>query len=111
MTDLEIMNLVSGAALKAAVILAIAGLVTLAWRSASAAARHLVWTVAVTASLAVPALAIAIARLNAPHIEIPVWKPQQKAMAGPTPEAVSPTIAKSSAGEEAISKSDFNVVS
>jgi beta-lactamase regulating signal transducer with metallopeptidase domain len=63
------------AAVKAAAILAIAGLVTVAWRSASAATRHLIWTLAVCAALSVPAINIAIARFNAPRIEVPVWTP------------------------------------
>lgn len=61
------------AAVKAAAILAIAGLVTVAWRSASAATRHLIWTLAVCTSLSVPAINIAIARFNAPRIKVPVW--------------------------------------
>src|SRR4029079_4618557 len=65
--------LVQAAAAKAAIILAIAGLVNVSWRSASAAARHLVWTLAVTAALAIPAIGVAISSFNAPHIEVPVW--------------------------------------
>ena len=69
------MDVIGSAAAKAAVILAIALLVTLAWRSASAAAKHLIWTIAVTSALAVPVIAIAITRLNAPRIEIAAWTP------------------------------------
>ncbi|HZJ00081.1 MAG TPA: M56 family metallopeptidase, partial [Gemmatimonadaceae bacterium] len=75
MTDATLLDLVAAAAVKAAVILAIAGLVNVLWRSASAAARHLVWTVAVIGALAIPAIGIAISRLNAPHIEVDVWVP------------------------------------
>jgi beta-lactamase regulating signal transducer with metallopeptidase domain len=69
------LDLVAGAAVKAAIILAIAGLVNVCWRSASAAARHLVWTLAVTGALAIPAIGTAISRFNAPHIEVAVWTP------------------------------------
>src|SRR4029079_12818268 len=75
MADTPLLDLVAAAAAKAAVILAIAGLVNVSWRSASAAARHLVWTVAVISALAIPAIGIAISRLNAPHIEVDVWAP------------------------------------
>ena len=75
MSGVEIMDIAGSAAIKAAVILALASLVNIGWRSASAAARHLVWTIAVTSALAVPLLAIAITRLNAPRIEIPAWTP------------------------------------
>jgi beta-lactamase regulating signal transducer with metallopeptidase domain len=80
MTDSAILNVVAAAALKAGVILAIAGLVNVAWRSASAAARHLVWTVAVAASLAVPALTIALSQLDAPRIEVSAWTPAPAAI-------------------------------
>jgi beta-lactamase regulating signal transducer with metallopeptidase domain len=73
MTEVSLLSAVGAAAIKAAVILAIAGLVNVAWRSASAAARHLVWTLAVSAALAVPAIGTVIARMNAPRIEVPVW--------------------------------------
>jgi beta-lactamase regulating signal transducer with metallopeptidase domain len=73
MSGVEIMDIVGGAAVKAGVILAIASLVNLAWRSASAAAKHLVWTIGVISALAVPLLAIAINRLGAPRIEIAAW--------------------------------------
>lgn len=70
MTDTAILDVLAGAALKAGLILAIAGLVTLLWRTASAAAKHLVWTVAVAASLAGPALTTLLSRLDAPRIEV-----------------------------------------
>lgn len=73
MTDTSVLSLIGTAAVKAAVILSIAGCVNIAWRSASAAARHLVWTLAVLAALAIPAIGITIARFDAPRIEVPVW--------------------------------------
>lgn len=86
MTDSAILELVGAAAAKAAIILAIAGLVNVSWRSASAAARHLVWTLAVTAALAIPAIGVAISSFNAPHIEVPVWSPPAPMLA-PQPAA------------------------
>jgi len=70
MTGSSILDVLAAAALKAGLILAIAGLVTVVWRSASAAAKHLVWTVAVAASLAVPVLTTLLSRLDAPRIEV-----------------------------------------
>ncbi len=87
MTDTAVLSLIGTAAIKAAVILAIAGLVNIVWRSASAAARHLVWTLAVSAALAIPAIGAAIGRLNAPHIEVPVWT---RAAIDPIPPVVAP---------------------
>lgn len=76
MTGIDPFGLLGGAAIKAAFILALAPLVTLSWRRASAASRHLVWTLALAASLAVPALSAAIAKLDAPRIEITAWREQ-----------------------------------
>ncbi|HEX6576306.1 MAG TPA: M56 family metallopeptidase, partial [Gemmatimonadaceae bacterium] len=73
MSEAGIVGIVAGAAAKSAIILALALMVTISWRSASAAAKHMVLTIAVTASLAVPLIAVAIARLNAPRIEIAAW--------------------------------------
>ena len=94
MIESGILDLVAGAALKAAVILAIAGLVTMTWRTASAAAKHLIWTLAVLASLAVPPLTIAIARFDAPRIEVAAWQPEQNVV------AAAPSFAPSSVEPE-----------
>ena len=51
MTETQLLSFIGTAALKGTIILAVAGLVTIVWRSASAAARHLVWTVAVCSAL------------------------------------------------------------
>ena len=96
MTDTIMLDLVGGAAVKAAIILAIAGLVNVSWRSASAAARHLVWTLAVTAALAIPAIGVTISRFNAPHIEVPVWTPPAPIAAQPlNADPVAPPSAPS----------------
>ena len=76
MTETQLVTFVGTAALKAAVILAIAGLVTASWRSASASARHLVWTIGVASALTLPLLSAVIQRVGAPRIEIAAWNPQ-----------------------------------
>ena len=77
MIDNAIVDAVGAAALKSGVILAIAGIVNIVWRSGSAAARHLVWTVAIGASLAVPALTSALSFFKAPRIEVAAWTPNR----------------------------------
>ena len=76
MTETQLLIFVGTAALKGAVILAIAGLVNVTWRSASAASRHLVWTIGVTAALALPLLTEVIQRTNGPKIEVRAWSPE-----------------------------------
>ena len=87
MIESETLNLVGGAALKAAIILGIAGIVTITWRSASASAKHLIWTAGVVASLAIPPLTIAIARLDAPRIEVAAWTAPAIAIESPVTES------------------------
>jgi beta-lactamase regulating signal transducer with metallopeptidase domain len=70
-----LLSLVAGAALKATGILAVAAVVTAAWRTASASARHLVWAVAVTAALLLPFAAAAVSSLGAPRVAIPFTMP------------------------------------
>ena len=84
MSDSAVLNIVAAAALKAGVILAVAGLLNVAWRSGSAAAKHLVWTVAVVASLAIPALTAALAQLDAPRIQVAAWTPEPAAVLPPS---------------------------
>ncbi len=55
-----LMPLLFDSALKGAVLLAVAAIVALALWRASAAARHLVWLVAVVALLIVPVLSLAL---------------------------------------------------
>ena len=88
MTEAQFLNFVGTAALRGAGIISLAGLVTVAWRSASAAARHLIWTVAVVTALILPALGVAIQRMNAPRIEIPSWSQSVT----PTFTAVPPSL-------------------
>ena len=84
MTSIDFLALLGGAAIKATFILAIAAIVTMTWRRASAASRHLVWTFAVGASLTVPLISAAIARLGAPQIEIAAWtQPERPAFTLP----------------------------
>jgi beta-lactamase regulating signal transducer with metallopeptidase domain len=73
MTGNEILTFVVTAAIKGAVILAAAGLVTVSWRSASAAAKHLVWTIAVVLTLIVPLLSVALKKMKAPGIPVGTW--------------------------------------
>jgi len=56
------------AAVKATVLLGAAALTTLALRRASAASRHLVWTIALLAALALPALTLALPRWQLPIV-------------------------------------------
>ena len=60
----SIPGLLAGAAMKATALLVVAAIITACWRSASASTRHLVWTVAVVASLLLPVAAIAVAGLG-----------------------------------------------
>lgn len=60
------LSLLFGAALKGTLVLAAAGVLTLAMRRCSAASRHLVWTVALAALLVIPLLSYVLPRLNVP---------------------------------------------
>ena len=75
MTETQLVTFLGTAALKGAVILAIAGLVNTSWRSASASARHLVWTIGIGLALTLPLLGAGIQQLGAPRIEIAGWSP------------------------------------
>jgi hypothetical protein len=59
------------AALKATVILLAAAFASLALRRSSAATRHLVWTSALLAALALPLLALALPRWEVPVMTRP----------------------------------------
>jgi beta-lactamase regulating signal transducer with metallopeptidase domain len=74
MTEPEVMTFIGAAAMKATAILGIAGIVTTMWRSSSAAARHLVWTLAVISAVTLPLLTLLVQRTGAPSIEIAAWK-------------------------------------
>jgi beta-lactamase regulating signal transducer with metallopeptidase domain len=74
------------AAAKATVLLGAAALTTLALRRASAAARHLVWTIALLAALALPALTLALPRWQVPLVTLTTVAPAV-ATAAPVDEA------------------------
>lgn len=72
------------AALKATIVLAVAGVLSLALRRASSAARHAVWIAAVVGALALPALALA---LPAWHVSFVAPEPVE-----PAPIPVEPIV-------------------
>ena len=79
------------AAVKGAVVLAAGGLLAAAWRRRPAAARHLVWSLAVAGVLALPALSLALPRWRVP---LPALGQQPPAPAvvpeqGPAPGSVA----------------------
>ncbi|MEP6506928.1 MAG: M56 family metallopeptidase [Gemmatimonadales bacterium] len=78
MSHVEIVDMLVGASIKSAAILAIAGLVNATWRGSSASARHLVWTIGVASALAIPALGVIVARTNAPVVRVAVWTPARQ---------------------------------
>ncbi|HVF38851.1 MAG TPA: M56 family metallopeptidase [Gemmatimonadaceae bacterium] len=65
MTQTELLQVIAGASIKCALILGAAGIVTTLASRASAAFRHLVWTVAVVSSLAIPLLGSVLPQWNA----------------------------------------------
>src|SRR5687767_6407998 len=79
-------TLFAAAAVKAALILAVAGLVTVAWRSASASARHLVWAIAVASALVLPLAGIGVSLLDGPRIPVAMWNPVVMISADVAPE-------------------------
>lgn len=103
MTETQLLSFIGTAALKGTIILAVAGLVTIVWRSASAAARHLVWTVAVCSALGIPLIGAAIKSLDAPRIEITTWSEVAFPVASATP-APSATAHVSSLATAAVTE-------
>ena len=69
------LGLLTGAAVKATVILALAGLITALWRTASASTRHLVWTIAVASAFVLPFAAAGIALTGTPRLAVPFEMP------------------------------------
>jgi hypothetical protein len=61
-------SLLASASLKSFLILGIAALVVAAWRKSSASARHVVWTAAVGATIALPLLAALTPRWSSPAL-------------------------------------------
>ena len=95
--------LLADATLKATLLLAVAAGVVLAWRGASAAARHLVWSGALVGALALPLLS---ARLPAVHVS---WFPDvQSAWAASVSEASTllPTVRSADAASASASRDD-----
>jgi len=91
MTETQLVTFLGTAALKGAVILAIAGLVNASWRSASASTRHLVWTIGVGLALTLPLLSAGIQQLGAPRIEIAGWSPATDETFAPD-ETLAPAV-------------------
>ena len=75
MSGNEILTVVVAAALKGSAILVLALIVTLLWRSASAASKHLIWTLSVALCVAMPLIAAALDWIHAPEIPVTTWKP------------------------------------
>jgi beta-lactamase regulating signal transducer with metallopeptidase domain len=87
------------AAVRGAPLLLIAGVAALGWRRSSAAARHLVWLVAIAAMLALPLLSASLpawrVALLPPEVD-PIATEQTTVT---LPEAISPSMAKLVAAE------------
>src|SRR5215203_2384037 len=81
MSETQLLTFLGAAALKGSAILLAAALVNSFWRSASAAARHLVWTVGIASALTLPLLSAVIDRIGAPRLEIQAWAPPPAAVA------------------------------
>jgi HEAT repeat protein/beta-lactamase regulating signal transducer with metallopeptidase domain len=95
------------AVVKATLLLGVAGIAALALRRASAATRHLVWTLALVSALVLPALSIALPRWHMPfllvaapepvaHIvdaAVPAPRPSHASSEQPRPAAAAPVAA------------------
>jgi beta-lactamase regulating signal transducer with metallopeptidase domain len=86
------LSILGAAAVKATLVLAFAGLLTAFWRTASASARHLVWTVAVASALILPLAAVAMSKLGAPRLAVPVRMPVATITADIAPANVSEPV-------------------
>ena len=78
------------AILKATLLLAGAGLVSVALRRQSAAARHLVWTLALVSAMLLPALSISLPRWQLPLVTLQSAEPA--ALAPDAPMAAAPAL-------------------
>jgi HEAT repeat protein/beta-lactamase regulating signal transducer with metallopeptidase domain len=78
------------AILKATLLFAAGGVVSLALRRAPAAARHLVWTLALVSAVALPALSLALPRWQLPLITLPSSMPSASSAASTPSRAGSP---------------------
>src|SRR5258706_11048829 len=66
----RVVTLLGDAALKSFVIFAVAGAINAAWRKSSAASRHLIWTAAVCAAIAVPAIGVMLPQWKMPSVAV-----------------------------------------
>jgi HEAT repeat protein/beta-lactamase regulating signal transducer with metallopeptidase domain len=95
----DLFSLTSGAAwlpladaiLKATLLFATAGLVSLLLRKATAAARHLVWTLALVSAMALPVLSLALPRWQLPVVTLASSAGlESQALPALSPEPVNP---------------------
>src|SRR5258708_1992751 len=66
----RVVTLLGDAALKSFVIFAVAGAINAAWRRSSAASRHLIWTSAVCAAIAVPVIGSMLPQWKMRSVEV-----------------------------------------
>lgn len=66
----RVVTLLGDAALKSFVIFAVAGAINAAWRKSSAASRHLIWTSAVCAAIAVPVIGALLPQWKMSSVEV-----------------------------------------
>ncbi len=85
-------TVVLDAIVKASLILAATGLIATVLRRASAAARHMIWTLGLMGALIVPALAMALPRWEVPLVRLStetVDAPPPAAIPAPAPPAIA----------------------
>ncbi len=99
-----VLGVLAGSALRGAVLLGLAGLAALTLRRASAASRHLVWTLAVLGMLALPVATALVPSLQLPvALRLPAELPQATRLlhrAGRTPTDLPHAAAESRRGAE-----------
>ncbi len=83
-----ILGFLAAAAAKATAILVLAGIVTSAWRSASASTKHLVWTTGIVAALVLPIAGLGFAMIGGPRIPISLWTPVATVLVDVAPPVV-----------------------
>jgi beta-lactamase regulating signal transducer with metallopeptidase domain len=108
------LSILGAAAVKATLILAFAGLLTAFWRTASASARHLVWTIAVASALILPLAAVGMAKLGTPRLAVPLRMPVATITADIAPDLPDPVVIDESAkaiGEPVMPAADEGSVS
>ena len=95
----SLLSLLMGVALKSVVVLAVAWAIALALRGRSAAARHVVWTSASAALLALPVLSVSLPVLRVPVA--PVLLPSAAVFQTTSPDSADTPKAKASRPEKA----------